>query len=149
LSLLTSNIKREICGVLNGVLFFFKKYEKNKALSILSFMLDPRFKSLRLVSFLIGQKHVISIMEKYDQILNFFSFIMLPHLAWRTPKLFDGLNYESKGEDNERRRSWGVLLGSLHFEGSGACWSSRVGARKINKQLNYSHGLAQNKQQVG
>ncbi len=25
---------------------------------------------------------------------------------WRTPKLLDGLNYESKGEDNERKRSW-------------------------------------------
>jgi hypothetical protein len=30
-------------------------------------MLDPRFKSLRLVSFLIGWEQVVSIMEKYDQ----------------------------------------------------------------------------------
>jgi hypothetical protein len=29
-------------------------------------MLDPRFKSLRLVSFVTGQEHV-SIMEKYDK----------------------------------------------------------------------------------
>jgi hypothetical protein len=28
-----------------------------------------------------------------------------------TPKLLDGLNYESKGEDSERR-SWGMLPGS-------------------------------------
>jgi len=32
----------------------------------MSFMLDPRFKSLRLVSFVTGQEHV-SIMEKYDK----------------------------------------------------------------------------------
>ncbi len=66
----TSNIKREICGVLDDFLLFFKNYEKNKSHNILSFMLDPRFKSLRLVSFLIGQKHVVSIMEEYDQILD-------------------------------------------------------------------------------
>jgi len=36
-------------------------------------------------------------------------------------KLFDGLNYESKGEDNRRRKSWGTLLGSLHFGGRRAC----------------------------
>ncbi len=40
---------------------------------------------------------------------------------WRTPKLLDGLNFESKGEDNERRKSWGALLGSQHFGGRGAC----------------------------
>jgi hypothetical protein len=32
--------------------------------------------------------------------------------GWRTPKLLDGFNYKSKGEDNERRKSWGALLGS-------------------------------------
>ncbi len=32
----------------------------------MSFMLDPRFKSLRLVSFVIGHDHV-SIVEKYDK----------------------------------------------------------------------------------
>jgi hypothetical protein len=31
----------------------------------MSFMLDPRFKSLRLVSFVNGQEHV-STVEKYD-----------------------------------------------------------------------------------
>jgi len=38
-----------------------------------------------------------------------------------TPKLLDGLNYEFKGEDNKRRRSWGMFLGSQHFGGKGAC----------------------------
>jgi hypothetical protein len=28
------------------------------------------------------------------------------------PQLLNGLNYESKGEDNGKRRSWGTLFGS-------------------------------------
>ncbi len=30
---------------------------------------------------------------------------------WRTPKLLDRFNFEPKGENNERIRSWGMLLG--------------------------------------
>jgi len=50
---------------------------------------------------------------------------------WRTPKLLDGFNYEPKGEDIGRRKSWGVLLGSQHFKGRGVCWSSEMGLRKL------------------
>jgi ATP-dependent protease Clp ATPase subunit len=67
LSLLASNIRREICGILNIFLSFQKKYEGNKARNMLSLMLDPRFKSLRLVSSFIGRKQVVSIVEDYDQ----------------------------------------------------------------------------------
>ncbi len=49
------------------------------------------------------------------------------YASWRTPKLLDGLNYESKGEDNRKRRSWGVFPGSQHFGGRGACWSFGMG----------------------
>jgi hypothetical protein len=49
------------------------------------------------------------------------------HRNWRTPKLLDGLNCKSKGEDNGRRRSWGALFGSQHFRGRKVCWSSRMG----------------------
>jgi hypothetical protein len=56
LSLLASNIRRKICGVLDDFLSFLKKCEKKKTHN-LSLMLDPRFKSLRLVSYVIGQKH--------------------------------------------------------------------------------------------
>jgi hypothetical protein len=56
LSLLASNIKRKVCGVLDSFISFLKKYEKKKTHN-LSLMLDPRFKSLRLVSYGIGQKH--------------------------------------------------------------------------------------------
>jgi hypothetical protein len=54
--------------------------------------------------------------EIFKQINNWFGYTF-----WRTPKLFDGLNCESKGEDNGRRTSWGALPGSQHFEGRRAC----------------------------
>ncbi len=61
------------------------------------------------------------------------------------PKLFDGFNYESKGENNKRRRSSIVLLGSQHFEGRKVL-ELQDGTRKIDKQFNYSYELAQTKQ---
>ncbi len=75
-------------------------------------------------------------------------FVVIGHeiYSWCTPKFLDGLNCESKGEDIKRKRSWSVLLGWQHFKGRGACWSFEMGIRKIDKQLNYSHGLAQTKQ---
>jgi hypothetical protein len=41
---------------------------------------------------------------------------------WCTPKLHR-FNYESKGENNERRRNWGMLLSSQHFNGRGRAWT--------------------------
>jgi len=46
------------------------------------------------------------------------------------PKLLDGLNCESKGEDRGRKKSWGMLLGS-HFGGRGVCWSFKMGIERI------------------
>ncbi len=63
---------------------------------------------------------------------------------WCTPKLLDGFNYESKGDDSRRRQSWGALPGSQHFGGRRAFWCSGMGTRKINKKINYLHGLTQN-----
>jgi hypothetical protein len=43
----------------------------------------------------------------------------------------------------------GVGAPSLAYSISGVegvCWSSRMGTKKIDKQVNYSHGLAQTKQ---
>jgi hypothetical protein len=45
-----------------------------------------------------------------------------------------------KGENNERTRSWGMFLSSQHFGGRGACWSSGMGIRRGDKQINNSHG---------
>jgi hypothetical protein len=58
LSLLASNIRRKICGVLDGFLSFLRKLNEMNKSHNMSFMLDPKFKSLRLVSFVIGQEHV-------------------------------------------------------------------------------------------
>jgi hypothetical protein len=68
--------------------------------------------------------------------------------GWRTPKLFDGLNYESKGEDIERR-SWGAFPGSQHFGGKKGVLELWNGTRKIDKHFNHSHMPAQTKPQVG
>jgi hypothetical protein len=38
---------------------------------------------------------------------------------WRTPKLLDRLNYESKGENSGRRRNWGTLPSLQHYGGGG------------------------------
>ncbi len=44
LSLLASNIKREVINVLDSFFSFLKKYENKKARNMISLMLDPRFK---------------------------------------------------------------------------------------------------------
>jgi len=56
------------------------------------------------------------------------------------------LTTSPKGENNGRTRSWGTFLGSQHVGGRRACWSFGMGTRKIDKQVNYSHGPAQTKQ---
>jgi len=42
-----------------------------------------------------------------------------------------------------------MLLNSQHFKGRGACWSSEMGIKMSDKQVNYSHECAQTKQQLG
>ncbi len=44
-----------------------------------------------------------------------------------------------EGENNGRISSWGMLPGLQHFGGKGACWSSGMGIRQSDKQVNYSH----------
>jgi hypothetical protein len=65
------------------------------------------------------------------------------------PQGFQWTHCKSKDEDSEKKRNWGTFPSSYHFGGWGVRWSSGVGIRKIDKQLNYSHGPAQTKQQVG
>ncbi len=59
------------------------------------------------------------------------------YFIWHTPKFLDGRNCESKGKDNGRKRSWGVLPNSQHFGDRGACWSSgmRLGRMTSNQSL--------------
>jgi hypothetical protein len=41
-----------------------------------------------------------------------------------------------------------MLPNLQHFGGRGVCWSSGMGIRMSDKRVNYSHKLAQTKQQV-
>jgi hypothetical protein len=59
-------IKKEVMKVLDSFLSFKKQNEERKAHNMLSLMLDFRFKSLRLVSSLIGCEQAKVIVEKYD-----------------------------------------------------------------------------------
>ncbi len=49
LSLLASNIKREVINVLNFFLSFLKVYDKRKVHDMISLMLDLRYKNLCIV----------------------------------------------------------------------------------------------------
>ncbi len=84
-----------------------------------------------------------------SKVKNYFRWFMINKDgdALLTP-LMDSI-VSPKGENNGRTRSWGTLLDSQHFGGRRACWSSGMGTRKSDKQVNYSHRLAQTKQQVG
>ncbi len=46
LALMASNIKREICGVLDSFLSFLTKYKNEKTHNWITLMLDLRFKTL-------------------------------------------------------------------------------------------------------
>ncbi len=67
LSLFASNIRREVCSVLDFFLSFLRKYEESKVHNMLSLMLDLRFKSFRLVSSFIGREESVSIVDEYDR----------------------------------------------------------------------------------
>jgi hypothetical protein len=62
---LASNIRKEVCEVLNSFLSFLKKFDK-RTHNMLVLMLDTRLKSLRLVSSFIGHDQGVAIVEKYD-----------------------------------------------------------------------------------
>jgi hypothetical protein len=50
-----------------------------------------------------------------------------------------------KCENNGNIKSWGMLFDSQHFGGRKVCWSSGIGTRNNDKQVNYSHGPIQTK----
>jgi hypothetical protein len=58
---LASNIKKEVCGVLNSFVSFLKKFDERKTYNMLALMLDLRFKNLCLVSSFIGSDQGITI----------------------------------------------------------------------------------------
>jgi hypothetical protein len=67
ISLLASDIRREVINVLNFFLSFLKKYENKKAHNMNFLMLDIRFKSLRIVSSFVGREQGVALVEEYDR----------------------------------------------------------------------------------
>jgi len=53
--------------VLDSFLSFLKKYENNKAHNMISLMLDPRFKSLCIISSFVGKEQSVALVEEYDR----------------------------------------------------------------------------------
>jgi len=58
LTLLSSNVKKHVYGVLDFFLSFLTKYEEKKTHNMISLMLDPRFKNLCIISSFVGKDHV-------------------------------------------------------------------------------------------
>jgi hypothetical protein len=67
LSLLVSNIKREVINVLDSFLSFLKVYDKRKTHNMISLMLDLRYKSLHVISSFIGKEQGVAFVKEYDR----------------------------------------------------------------------------------
>jgi hypothetical protein len=74
LFLLAFNVKREITNVLDYFLSFLKKYENMKTHNMISLMLNPKFKSLCMMSSFVGKERGVVLVEEYDK---FFLYLML------------------------------------------------------------------------
>ncbi len=107
LLLFASNIKREVCGVLRCFLWFFKTYEEDKTYNMLSFMLDPRFKNLRMVSYVIGWEQIVSIVEEYDQWSLFPKLLRCYHILHDMVE-FGFVAYVQINEKNSLDSFWDV-----------------------------------------
>ncbi len=76
---LACNIREKMCNALDSFLSFMKRYGKKKTHNMLTLMLDPRFKSLHLVSSFIDCEHGEVIVENYD--INFVFYATLIELT--------------------------------------------------------------------
>jgi hypothetical protein len=62
----TSNIRKEVCGVLHSFFSVLKIFVEIKTHNMLALKLDPIFKSLCLVSSFIGHDQGVTIVQQYD-----------------------------------------------------------------------------------
>jgi hypothetical protein len=67
LFLLDFNIRREVINVLDSFLSFLMKYENWNSHNMISLMLDPRFKSLRIISSFVGRVQGVVLVKEYDR----------------------------------------------------------------------------------
>jgi hypothetical protein len=75
LSLLVYNIKRKVINMLDFFLFFKKVYDKRKAHNIISWMLNPRYKSLHMVFSFVGKEQGVALVEEYDRKSLYLIFV--------------------------------------------------------------------------
>jgi hypothetical protein len=59
----STDINKEVCGVLESSIYFKKRFDKKKSHNMLSLMLNPRVKNLRLISFFIGCEKGVNIIK--------------------------------------------------------------------------------------
>jgi hypothetical protein len=67
LSLLASNIRREVINVLDFFLSFLKVHDEKKTHNMISFMLDHRYKSFHIISPFVGKEQGVTLVEEYDR----------------------------------------------------------------------------------
>ncbi len=73
---LASNIKKEVSRILNSFFSFLKRFNERKTHIVLLLMLDPKLKSLGLMSSSIGHDQGIAILvEQYD-IMSLYPMFM-------------------------------------------------------------------------
>jgi len=77
LFLFASNIKKQICGILDSFLSFLGKYEERKVHNMLSLMSYSQFKNFCLVSSFVGCKQGISIIKEWFKVFATHVFEML------------------------------------------------------------------------
>jgi hypothetical protein len=76
LTLLTFNIKWEVCSVLHSFLSFSRRYEETKTHNIISLMLDPTFKGLHVVSSIICHEQVGLLLRIMVEVFVSYAFEM-------------------------------------------------------------------------
>ncbi len=60
-------MKLHILEVFLPLIFFLYAYDRKKGHNMLALMLDPRFKSMKLITIFLGHENVVVIIVEYDQ----------------------------------------------------------------------------------
>jgi hypothetical protein len=97
--------------------FFFCRY-----LFFINFLISS-FRSPKVVAFVNGNR------SKLNLVANYKKFII--DERWRTPKLLDRFNYESKGKNNKRKRSWAHSLARTTLGVKGGVGASGGGLGRL------------------
>jgi hypothetical protein len=84
LSLLASNIKREVINVLDFCLSFLKVHDKRKAHNIIFLMLDPRYKNFHIIYSFVGREQGLLLRNMIKNLyIICWSNVMRICILWR------------------------------------------------------------------